>query len=112
MRVARRAMVRIAGLVLFQTALVVCGAKAESYPSRAITMIVPYPAGGPSDALARVITEWGTVRTLTTKVVEGLFASDFGYLQDFYRIINFGDPSILEKVEPGSPFPKESLAVG
>ena len=27
-------------------------------------------------------------------------------------IINFGDPSILEKVEPGSPFPKESLAVG
>jgi hypothetical protein len=62
--------------------------------------------------LARVITELGTVRQVTTKVVEGLFASDFGYLQDFYRIINFGDPSILEKLEPGSPFPKESVAVG
>jgi tripartite-type tricarboxylate transporter receptor subunit TctC len=57
MRIARRTMVRIAGLVLFQTALAVCGAKAESYPSRAITMIVPYPAGGPSDTLARVITD-------------------------------------------------------
>jgi hypothetical protein len=62
--------------------------------------------------LARVITELGTVRTVTTKVVEGLFASDFGYLQDLYRIINFGDPSILEKLEPGAPFPRESVAVG
>ncbi|AMN41041.1 Bug family tripartite tricarboxylate transporter substrate binding protein [Rhodoplanes sp. Z2-YC6860] len=57
MRVARRTMVHIVGLVLFQTALLVCGAKAETYPSRAITLIVPYPAGGPSDTLARVITE-------------------------------------------------------
>jgi len=62
--------------------------------------------------LARVITELGKLHSVTTKVVEGLFASDFGYLQDFYRIINFGDPSILETVEPGHPFPKESLAVG
>jgi len=62
--------------------------------------------------LARVITELGTIGQVTTKVVEGLFASDFGYLQDFYRIINFGDPSILESVEPGTPFPRESQAVG
>lgn len=57
MQLARRTMARIVGLVLFQTALFVCGAKAETYPSRAITLIVPYPAGGPSDTLARVITE-------------------------------------------------------
>lgn len=57
MRDAHRTIVHIVGLVLFQTALVVYGAKAESYPSRAITLIVPYPAGGPSDTLARVITE-------------------------------------------------------
>ena len=57
-------------------------------------------------------TELGKLHSVTTKVVEGLFASDFGYLQDFYRVINFGDPSILESVEPGTPFPKESLAVG
>ena len=57
MRDAHRTIAHIVGLVLFQTALVVYGAKAESYPSRAITLIVPYPAGGPSDTLARVITE-------------------------------------------------------
>ena len=33
--------------------------------------------------LARVITQLGKLHSVTTKVVEGLFASDFGYLQDF-----------------------------
>ncbi len=32
-------------------------ASAQSYPTRPITLIVPYPAGGPSDTLARVMAE-------------------------------------------------------
>src|SRR5262245_6737034 len=32
-------------------------AEAQSYPSRPITMIVPFPAGGPTDALARVLAD-------------------------------------------------------
>jgi tripartite-type tricarboxylate transporter receptor subunit TctC len=32
-------------------------ATAETYPSRPITLVVPYPAGGPSDTLARVLSE-------------------------------------------------------
>jgi tripartite-type tricarboxylate transporter receptor subunit TctC len=32
-------------------------AAAQAYPSRPITMIVPFPAGGPSDTLARVLSE-------------------------------------------------------
>jgi tripartite-type tricarboxylate transporter receptor subunit TctC len=32
-------------------------APAEPYPSRPITMIVPFPAGGPTDTLARILTE-------------------------------------------------------
>ena len=32
-------------------------APAEAYPSRPITMIVPFPAGGPTDSLARVLAE-------------------------------------------------------
>jgi tripartite-type tricarboxylate transporter receptor subunit TctC len=32
-------------------------ALAQGYPSRAITMIVPYAAGGPSDAIARIMAE-------------------------------------------------------
>ena len=30
-------------------------ARADDYPSRAITLIVPYPAGGGVDAMARLV---------------------------------------------------------
>ena len=33
------------------------GASAQTYPSRPITMIAPFPAGGPSDTLARILSE-------------------------------------------------------
>ena len=32
-------------------------ASAQTYPSRPITMIAPFPAGGPSDTLARILSE-------------------------------------------------------
>src|ERR1043165_6300956 len=32
-------------------------ASAQPYPSRPITVIVPFPAGGPSDVVARIVTE-------------------------------------------------------
>jgi tripartite-type tricarboxylate transporter receptor subunit TctC len=42
-------------------ALALCAApwdaQAQGYPSRPITVIVPFPAGGPSDVVARIVTE-------------------------------------------------------
>jgi tripartite-type tricarboxylate transporter receptor subunit TctC len=33
----------------------ISGASAQSYPTRPVTVIVPFAAGGPSDALARIM---------------------------------------------------------
>src|SRR5438270_2160108 len=41
---------------------------AQSYPSRAITLVVPFPAGGGNDALARLVAERMS-RTLGQQVV-------------------------------------------
>jgi hypothetical protein len=62
--------------------------------------------------LARVLTRLGSLSTVTTKTVEELFIGDFNYLQDFYRIINFQDPAILDEVEPGTPFQLVSVDSG
>jgi len=44
--------------ILAITAAMTCGARAqEAYPSRAITMIVPFAAGGTSDVIARIVAE-------------------------------------------------------
>src|SRR5437764_9015034 len=32
-------------------------AAAQTYPSRPITLVVPYPAGGPTDTLTRILAE-------------------------------------------------------
>ena len=32
-------------------------ARAQAYPSRQITMIVPYPPGGPTDVVGRIVVE-------------------------------------------------------
>jgi tripartite-type tricarboxylate transporter receptor subunit TctC len=35
----------------------ILGATAQTYPSRAVSIVVPYPAGGPTDTLARILAE-------------------------------------------------------
>src|SRR4051794_33154197 len=51
-RVAARSLAVIAA-----TLAGIWGASADSYPSRPITVIVPFGAGGPSDVVARTVTE-------------------------------------------------------
>jgi hypothetical protein len=43
-------------------------AKAQDYPTRPITIVVPYPAGGPTDLVGRVIAD-GMKRTLGQPVI-------------------------------------------
>ena len=47
-------------------------AVAQSYPTRAITMVVPFGAGGPTDALARIVAERMRAPLGQTVVVENV----------------------------------------
>src|SRR5512138_3774148 len=47
-------------------------AQAETFPSKPITIIVPFAAGGPSDVLARVLAEKMRVTLKETVVVENV----------------------------------------
>src|ERR1700746_1970393 len=38
-------------------ATLVGSAQAQTYPSRPVTIVVPFPAGGPTDTLARILAE-------------------------------------------------------
>ena len=38
--------------------------------------------------LSRVITQLGDLEFINPKVIEGLYAADFAFLQDFYQQIN------------------------
>jgi tripartite-type tricarboxylate transporter receptor subunit TctC len=48
-------------LVLLVAAALVAGtvgdAQAQAFPSRPVTLVVPYPAGGPTDTLARILAD-------------------------------------------------------
>src|SRR5439155_9463105 len=52
----RRLFMRLAGAVALLPCLSVIAA-AQTYPSRPITMVVPFPAAGPADVLARILAE-------------------------------------------------------
>jgi tripartite-type tricarboxylate transporter receptor subunit TctC len=48
--IARGALALLAGLLL------ATGAGAQTYPAKPVNLMVPYPAGGPSDAIARIFS--------------------------------------------------------
>jgi tripartite-type tricarboxylate transporter receptor subunit TctC len=45
---------------------------AQEYPGKAITVIVPFPAGGPSDVVARIVTEQMSKRLGQSMVIENV----------------------------------------
>jgi tripartite-type tricarboxylate transporter receptor subunit TctC len=49
--------IRLIFAIAFAVALDIGGASAQPYPSRPITFVVPFAAGGPVDAMARVMGE-------------------------------------------------------
>jgi hypothetical protein len=58
--------------------------------------------------LSRVVQSLGSLPMVTRHEIEGLFAADLAYLQDFYGVINFGSEEDIEALldaqeERGAP---------
>jgi hypothetical protein len=72
---------------------------------------------GPEDpyltilVISRVISELGTLRQVTPREVESLFAADLAFLQDLYGIINFGDPADVEVLQRAVLPPEQPSAL-
>lgn len=66
----RSFVVRVAAGLAAISALLPSVAQAQAYPARPITMIVPFPAAGPSDALARMLAHSMSAHLGKTVVVE------------------------------------------
>lgn len=49
-----------------------CTAQAQSYPTRTITMIVPFPAGGPTDVVGRLLAQAMGEHLKTQVVIENV----------------------------------------
>src|SRR4051794_37389185 len=65
---SRRYFLRVAASAVFSCTPVL--ARAQSYPSRPVRVIVPYPAGGPTDISARLLGQWLTERLAQPFVIE------------------------------------------
>jgi hypothetical protein len=75
--------------------------------------------------LARVVQTLGELTMVTPHEIEGLFAADLAFLQDFYGVINFGNQQEYEEllaaqaeagplvgVQPPRPRPTNGSAAG
>src|SRR5437660_3678986 len=66
-----RTMTRLSGLLAFAVfgfGAVPHAGLAQTYPAKPVTVVVPFPAGGPSDVVARIVTEHMS-RTLRQQMV-------------------------------------------
>ncbi len=50
--------------------------------------------------LSRVITKLGTLPTVDTRVIEGLYTMDLAYLQELYQTINTSEVPVFKGVCP------------
>ena len=62
--------VKIAGALV--ALAIASAAQAQNYPSREIKMIVPFPAGGPSDIVARIAADGMSKALGHTIVIENV----------------------------------------
>ncbi len=61
---------RVAALVLFTALSGIGPAHALDYPTKAVKWVVPYPPGGTTDVLARIVAQWLTEKMGQPFIIE------------------------------------------
>src|SRR5262245_27566986 len=74
--VRRHIMHRLLLITLAATMGCIVSADAQIYPSRPITMVVPYAAGGPTDTIARILAERMRVSLGQSIVIENVVGAN------------------------------------
>ncbi len=59
-------------VLLFATASFTAPARAETYPGRTVSIVVPYPAGGPTDESARTLAQFLSDKLKQSFIVENV----------------------------------------
>jgi tripartite-type tricarboxylate transporter receptor subunit TctC len=109
------------GLAASLVALTTASSKAQSYPTKTIKIVVPYPAGGPTDLVGRTLADALTKALKKTVIVEnkvgagGTIGSDsvVKSTPDGYTLLLglMGPMSIAPKISPNLPYdPLKDLA--
>ena len=88
-------------------------ARDELEPLRDPTILGPDDPRLTIVVLSRVVSSLGTLPMVTRHEIEGLFAADLAYLQDFYGVINFGSDEDIEALlaaqAPATPAEPEAV---
>jgi tripartite-type tricarboxylate transporter receptor subunit TctC len=71
-RAGERHMRKLLAIAFAVLAASIVTAAAQTYPSRPITIVVPFPAGGPTDALGRILADGMTKALGQSVIVENL----------------------------------------
>jgi tripartite-type tricarboxylate transporter receptor subunit TctC len=71
-RTTRRSVIFTVGALLIAPGFWPATSQAQDYPTRPITVVVPFPAGGPSDVVARIIAEHMSRTLGQTLVIENV----------------------------------------
>jgi tripartite-type tricarboxylate transporter receptor subunit TctC len=90
-------------VLLALTAAIPGSAHAESYPNRAVKIIVPFPAGGTADAIPRLVADWLSRRWAQPVIIEnrtgaaGNIGAEFAYRSapDGYTLLASPPPPLV-----------------